>query len=150
MKMMDIAILAKETVTFLAPFLPYLLKAGESAAEEAGKQLGEKAGGGAWEKVKTLWAKLRPKAEAKEATRDAVKDVAATPGDDDALGALRIQLRKLFEEDKSLAEEVSGILEKGRKAGVSVAAIGERSVAIGGGVSGSTIVTGDDNEVTRG
>ncbi len=34
---MDVTTLAKDLAVFLTPFLPYLLKAGEKAAEEAGK-----------------------------------------------------------------------------------------------------------------
>jgi hypothetical protein len=45
---MDITTLAKDVTLFLTPFLPYLLKAGEKAAEEAGKKLG----GDAWERAK--------------------------------------------------------------------------------------------------
>lgn len=37
---MDIIALAQELSTFLTPFLPYLLKIGEKASEEAGKKLG--------------------------------------------------------------------------------------------------------------
>ena len=37
---MDVTTLAKNLVVFLTPFLPYLLKAGEKAAEETGKKLG--------------------------------------------------------------------------------------------------------------
>jgi hypothetical protein len=33
---MDVTTLAKDLAVFLIPFLPYLLKAGEKAAEEAG------------------------------------------------------------------------------------------------------------------
>lgn len=40
---MDIPTIAHNLTTFLIPFLPYLLKAGEKAAEEAGKKLGEAA-----------------------------------------------------------------------------------------------------------
>jgi thioredoxin-like negative regulator of GroEL len=145
--MIDIAILAKETVTFLAPFLPYLVKASEGAAEEVGKQLGEKVGGGAWEKAEALWVKLRPRMEATEATRDAIQEVAAAPGDEDARAVLRVQLKKLLAEDESLAREVSEMQREMRHAGVSVAAIGDRSVAIGGKVSGSNIVTGDQNKI---
>ena len=60
---MDVTTLAKDLVVFLTPFLPYLLKAGEKAAEEAGKKFG----GDAWDRAKGLWAKLRPKVEAKPA-----------------------------------------------------------------------------------
>lgn len=145
--MLDLVTLAKETVTFLAPFLPYLLKAGEGAAEEAGKQLGEKAGGGAWDKAKALWAKLHPKTEAKSAVKEAVQEVAAAPDDEDARAALRLQLKKILAEDESMAQEISEMQREMRRAGVNVAAIGERSVAIGGNVSGSNIMTGDQNGI---
>jgi hypothetical protein len=148
--MLDLVALAKETVTFLAPFLPYLLKVGEGAAEEAGKKIGEKAGGGAWEKAKAMWAKLRPGTEAKPAAQEAVQEVTAAPEDEDARAALRLQLKKLFAEDESLAKEISEMQVQVRQAGVNVAAIGDRSVAIGGNVSGSTIVTGNENKVGNG
>jgi hypothetical protein len=141
--MLDFILLAKETVAFLAPFLPYLVKAGEGAAEDAGKKLGELAGGGAWEKAKALWARLRPSVDAKTTTQEAVQEVVANPQDDDARAALRLQLKRLFTEDKSLAEEIFALQKEAQKAGVNVAAIGERSVAIGGNVSGTTIITGD-------
>jgi hypothetical protein len=141
--MLDVVTLAKESATFLAPFLPYLLKAGANFTEEAGKKLGEQIGGGAWERVKALWAKLQPKVEAKPATQEAVKDVAAEPQNEDAQAALRQQLKKLFEEDKTLADNVLKLFEDAKKEGVNVAALGERAVAIGGNVSGSTIITGN-------
>ena len=50
---MDIAALTPELSTFLVPFLPYFLKAGEKASEEAGKQLGADA----WDKAKALWSR---------------------------------------------------------------------------------------------
>lgn len=138
---MDISQLAQQLTTFLTPFLPYLLKAGEKAAEEAGKKIG----GDAWERAKTLWAKLRPKVEAKPTAQEAVKDAAAAPQDQDAQAALRLQLKKLLAEDKTLAQEVARLWEDARAAGVTVVASGARSVAVGGDVSGSVIVTGDDN-----
>jgi hypothetical protein len=47
---MDIPALAQDLTTLLGPFLPYLLKAGENAAEETGKQISTEA----WERVKHL------------------------------------------------------------------------------------------------
>ena len=58
-----------------------------------------------------------------------------------------MQLKKLLTEDQSLTEEVSRLLDQGRAAGINVSAFGERSVAIGGDVNGSTIITGDQNKV---
>jgi hypothetical protein len=93
---------------FLAPFLPFLLKAGEKATEGAA----EKCGVDAWERAKALWAKLRPKVEAKPAAKEAVQDVADKPDDEDSIVALRVQLKKLLEQDKSLAEELVPLMQQ--------------------------------------
>ena len=140
---MDIVALANSLTTVLAPLLPYLLQAGEKVAEETGKAVA----GQSWEWAKSLWTKLKPKVDAKPAALEAVHDAAKTPGDEDLQAALRVQLKKLLTEDQSLAEEVSRWLEQGKAAGITVTASGERSVAIGGDVSGSSIVTGDRNKV---
>lgn len=140
---MDIGALASSVTTALVPLLPYLLKAGEKAAEETGKTVA----GQSWEWAKSLWTKLRPKVEAKEAALEAAQDVAQAPEDQYAQAAFRQQLKKLLTEDQSLAEEVSRWLEQGKATGINVSAVGNRSVAIGGDVKGSTIVTGDQNKV---
>lgn len=140
---MDIGALASSVTTALVPLLPYLLKAGEKAAEETGKKAVDKS----LEWGKALWSKLKPKVEAKPAALEAAQDVAHAPEDEELRVALRVQLRKLLTEDQSLAEEVSRLLEQGKAAGNVVTASGERSVAIGGDVKGSSIVTGDRNKV---
>ncbi len=136
---MDINALANSLTTALVPLLPYLLKAGEKAAEETGKKALDQS----WEWGKSLWSKLKLKVEAKPEALEAAQDIAQNPDDQDAQAALRRQLRKLLNEDQSLAEEVNRWLEQGKAAGNTVTASGERSVAIGGDVKGSTIVTGN-------
>jgi len=140
---MDIGALASSLTAALVPLLPYLLKAGEKAAEETGKAVA----GQSLEWAKSIWAKLGPKVEAKEAALEAAHDVADAPEDEEAQIALRRQLKKLLTEDQSLAAEVSRWLEQGKAAGITVTASGERSVAIGGDAKGNTIVTGDRNKV---
>ena len=140
---MDIVALAGAVTTALAPLLPYLLKAGETAADEAGKAIA----GQSWEWAKSLWTKLKPKVEAKEAALEAAQDVAESPGNKNAQGALQYQLEKLLTKDQSLAEEVSRWLEEGKAAGINISVSGQRNVAIGGKVIGSTIITGDQNVV---
>jgi hypothetical protein len=137
---MDIAALANSLTTALVPLLPYLLKAGEKAAEETGKRVA----GQSWEWAKSLWTKLKPKVEAKPAALEAAQDVAEVPEDQDAHAAFRQQLKKLLTEDQSLAEDVSRWLEQGKVAGINVSTIGERNVAIGRDFTGS-IITGDQN-----
>ena len=140
---MDVTALANDLAVFLSPLLPNLLKAGEKAAEEAGKKLG----GDAWELAKVLWAKLRPKVEAKPAAQEAVQDAAAAPNDNDMYAALRLQLGKLLAEDAVLAREMERLWQETQQAGATGIAAGERSVTIGRDVISSTIITGDQNVV---
>ncbi len=137
---MDVAILAIELAVLLAPILADLMKMGGIAAEEASKKLGMEVTGG-------LLGKLRSKIQAKPAAQEAVTDFVAAPNDEDALGALRQQLKKILDEDENLANEVSRLLEKAKASNAGAFAMGDRSVAIGGKVSGSVIVTGDNNQV---
>lgn len=105
---MDIVILT----TFLTPFLPYLLKAGEKAAEEAGKKLGEGFGANIWEKAKSLWSKLQPKVETKPMAKGAAEELASSPDDADAKETLQKQLKKLLDEDKNLAAEITHLMQE--------------------------------------
>lgn len=116
---------------------------GEQAAEEAGQRLGA----AAWEHAKALWGRLRPKVESKPALQEAVQDAATDPQDEDAIAALRLQLKKLLAEDPALAEEIARLWSEAQSAGVPVTTIADRSVAAGGNVTGSVIVTGDKNRV---
>jgi hypothetical protein len=102
-------------------------------------------GGDAWDRAKGLWAKLRPKVEAKPVAQEAVQDAAAAPNDDDIRAAFRLQLRKLLAEDAVLAGEIARLWEEAQQAGITVIAVGKRSVAIGRDVTDSTIMTGDRN-----
>src|SRR6476646_7464610 len=136
---MDIGVLTSSVTTALVPLLPYLLKAGEKAAEETGKAVA----GQSWEWAKSLWTKLKPEVEAKPAALEAAQDVAHAPEDEDLQAALRVQLKKILTADQSLAEEVSRLLEQGKAAGNTVTVSGERNIAIGGDAKGNTFVTGD-------
>lgn len=137
---MDIGTLAGSLTTVLVPLLPYLLKAGEKAAEETGKAVADQS----LELGKSLWSKLKPKVEAKSAALEAAQDAAEMPDDEDARATLRQQFKKLLAEDHSLAEEIQRSLEA---AGINVTASGDRSVAIGGDAKNNTIITGDRNEL---
>lgn len=97
---------------FLAPFLPFLLKLGNKAAETAAGKFGEDA----WTRAKAVWAKLQPKVEAKAAAQEAVADVAESPEDEDYQTALRVQLKKLLENDAALAAAIAQIMQSGTSA----------------------------------
>jgi aldehyde:ferredoxin oxidoreductase len=125
---------------FLAPFLPALLQAGEKVVGRAADAVADEA----FSYAKALWDRLRPKVGEKPDAQEAAEKVAARPDNEDALAALQAQLSKLLEEDEQLAADVAGIWKQAEAAHVvQVTASGERSVAIGGDVQNSTIVTGD-------
>jgi hypothetical protein len=83
------------------------------AGQEAAKTR-RKAGEQGFEQAKALWEKLRPKMEARPAALEAAADAAAHPDDEDALAALRLQLKKLLAEDQALAQELARLLEQVR------------------------------------
>ena len=145
---MDIQLLADTLTIFLRPALPFLLKAGEKASEEAGKKLGT----GVWDQAKQIWGKLRPAVDCEPMAKGASLQAADSPDDDDAQAALRLQLRKLLKHDGELAETVSELLEKAKRpatwrvvvhgdgaiaVGPGAVAAGKGGVAVGGDVRGS-------------
>ena len=105
---MDLTILSQNIVSFLTPFLPYLIKASEKAVEEAGKKFGMDA----WERAKTLWSKLRPKVDFVNAVEEAAQSIANIPGNEAAKSDLCEQLKKLLANDKTLAIEIANIVRK--------------------------------------
>jgi hypothetical protein len=134
---MDVSVL----VAVLAPCLGGFLGAINAAASGVGESVGAEL----VEHAKRLWAKLRPRLEAKPAALEAAEDVARRPDDPRARGALELQLEKLLAEDPGLSREIESLLRDAVAAGV--VATGERNVAVGGDVSG-VIITGD-NAVMR-
>lgn len=123
---------------FLAPLLPALVRAGEDVVSG----VAQKAGEAALEHGRRLWSKLRPRVDAEPAAKQAAEKVAAAPDDERWRTALELQLEELLAADATLRDEVAALFADARAAGV-VAAVGERSVAVGGNVTGSTIITGD-------
>ena len=154
---MDLALLADTLRIFLAPALPYLLKAVGKASEEAGK----KVGGEAVEKAQEVWQKLRPAVEDRPGALTAAKDAAAAPKDEESQTVWKVQLRKILEGDEDLARAVEkmlpprehfqarvegdGAIAQGNRA----VAAGQGGVAVGGDVHGSVIVGGSHGGDSR-
>ena len=134
---MDVGLLT----AFLAPFLPFLLKAGDAAAQEAGSLVAQDA----WPYAKRLWERLWPSVEAKTGAVEAAEDAALQP-DDDRLISLKVQLQKLLEADSALAADVERTFAEAQAANVVVVS-GPRAVGVGGDISNSIIVTGDDADI---
>jgi hypothetical protein len=139
---LNIVELAQKISAFLLSLLPYLLKIGDKAAEEAGKKIG----GEGWERAKALWDKLRRKKNVEQVAQTA----AALPDNQALRDALREEIAHALQEDGDLREEIARLWGEAEAAGVTVTASGDRSVAVGGDVSGSVIITGDRNRVEKG
>lgn len=137
---MDVAAL----VAFLAPCMPYLLRTGEQAANEASRVLGDEV----FNHAKRLWQRLRGSVEAKPAAAEAAADAAEHPEDDRRRIALELQLEKLLAEDGKLAQDVERLFDEAR--GATTIASGERNVVAGRDIHGSVIVPGDSNRIITG
>jgi hypothetical protein len=131
-------------IAFLAPCLGFLVHTGASATERAADRLGE----GVWEHARRLWARLWPAIAARPAAEEAARDLAERPDDEGARSALVWQLQKALEGDPALAAELERLWGDAIRGGV--VAGGDGSVAVGGSIAHSTIVTGDHNDLRRG
>lgn len=130
---------------FLAPFLSSFLAAGRDALTDAAERGGE----AALEHAQRLWERLRGRIAERPEAEQAAQKVAGRPGSARRRRALTEQLERLLAEDPQLAEEIGELFAQARAAGVVAVASGERSAAVGGSVSGSVIVTGDDVSVEQ-
>jgi len=101
---MDITLL----VQLLAPCLPFLLKMGDKAAEKAAEKVGEDT----WNKAKAIWEKLHPRLESKDAAKEVIADIVVNPEDEDLRATLRVQLKKILEQDANLAKAIDQILHE--------------------------------------
>jgi hypothetical protein len=130
-------------VSFLSPFLPDLLKLGQNSGETAVEAASKKFGEAAWNKAQAIWEQLQPKVKSKGAAAEAVEDVAESPEDEDLQAALRVQLKKLLQQDEPLWGAIAAILKEDASDGTPGVQIvqnvtGNRNQIIGQ-VSGGTV-----------
>jgi hypothetical protein len=138
--------LARTLSDGLQPVLPLLVTAGNTATEMVtGKALTALERWGA-----RVWKRLRRSSTPEStAVEMAARDVVERPDDLDAAALLRVRLLRLLEADPELNADLATLVEEGRRTGVLTVAAGPRSVAVGGDLTDSVIVTGDDNTVRR-
>jgi hypothetical protein len=91
--------LAASAVAVLAP---YLAKAGDEFGKETGKAIASKIG--------ALYQALKTRFENKPTAREALADLEANPGNEDAKAALRLQLRKQMNADPTLVDTLRQLL----------------------------------------
>lgn len=137
---------------FISPFLPFLMQLSKKGVEKATETASGKFGEAAWSKAQAVWEKLSPKIEGKEAAKEAAADVANQPEDEDLQVALRVQLKKILEQDESLLKIVAQIFEEDAPDGTSGIQIvqtvtGNQNQTIGQ-VSGGKVLGNVTGEVT--
>jgi len=118
--MIDPISLAAIAIGFLPRALPYLTKLGSAMGDSLTKEAGDKFGPEAWETAKSIWSKIGGKLMEKPAAKDAVSDVISNPEDKDNIASLRKEIRKVLEEDPSLAAELQKIVENRVKADITL------------------------------
>lgn len=137
---MDIQAISTAAIALLSP---YLAKAGEAFAEKAGEKLAEKAS--------ALYQAIKKKFEGDAYAKQTLARVEEKPESEGRKATLQEVLSEKLEEDADFAEVVRHLVEEAKAADTrKVIAFGERSVAVGGDVSSSTIITGDGNVVGDG
>jgi hypothetical protein len=138
---MDIGILTQTLITYLLPALPFLTSLGTKAAEKAAEEIGADV----WETAQGVWEKISPSIDEKPAAAEAVNDAVNNADDEDAVAALRHQLKKILTENQGLAGELSSLLaDSPQSSGNVVNVSGSRNVTSGGNMTGNTINTGDN------
>lgn len=95
--------------TAVAALNPYLLKAAEKIAGNAGDA--------AWKAGSALFDSLKKRFAGQPAAAAALDDLAAAPLEADNQAALRKEIRKLLASDPGFARELSGLVEGVAKAG---------------------------------
>jgi hypothetical protein len=140
----DPEVIAADTVAFLTPLLPILIKVGNDPADEAGARLGADV----WHSARSIWSRLQPAIGADPRATAAVLELAAAPDDDDLRAQLRVQLRRLVAKDVQLAESLRQLLAAAPPARISITGIVHPGDVIGGNQIG--MVWGDCHPIGSG
>jgi len=106
--MTDIALIAQQVSVFLAPFLPYIVKAAKIGGTKAVEKLGEKVTEESIDQAKALWKKLSHKDRVKT-TGEAV---AKQPEDLTAQSTFQRAVAQAIQEDEELRLDMHRIISE--------------------------------------
>lgn len=102
----------KTIVSYLAPFLPYLIAGATKAAEGLGKKVGELGGETAWKKAQALWVQVKDRLSPKQKAKAGV--IAVDPADEQELASFAKTLLETLQADPDLTTELSSLLGEGK------------------------------------
>lgn len=92
-----------DLIAILSPALPYL----SGISEKAGDGLIHKIGADGWDRAKKVLALLRPKIDKDPEAQEAVQHLLNEPNSQGCKALLRMQLKKMLENDPQLAKEIA-------------------------------------------
>lgn len=97
--------LAQQIAVLLGPAVPYLVIGGTKAAEKAGEKLGTEV----WDKAKDIWQKLY--SDKADNLGEIARDLAVEPEDNGIKQVFAEEIKKMIEENPSLAIELASLME---------------------------------------
>ena len=96
-------------VSFLAPFLPYLIAGATEAAKGLGKKAGELVSEATWKKAQGVWSKVAKRLTPKQKAKANV--IALDPADQAEVASFAHSLVDTLAADPALATELAAVLE---------------------------------------
>jgi hypothetical protein len=136
---MIVETIAAGAITVLSP---YLAKAAGKFAEKAGEKLVEKAD--------ALYQTIKNYFKGDEDAAQTLALAESKPDSKARLSALEEVLVEKMTVDSTFAEEITQLVEEAKTADSNhVLVFGDRSIGVGGDVSESTFITGDNNTVGK-
>ncbi len=102
MRSMDAVTINTLTSNVIAVLAPFLTKAGEELAKQAGKA--------ETDKISALYQSLKARLKNHPTTAEALTDLGAAPDDEDAHAVLRLQLKKQLTTDPGFADRLRQML----------------------------------------
>jgi hypothetical protein len=127
---MDPVTIATAVVAFLSP---YFAEGGKAAAKKVGE---------------ALVATIKRRFQGKPAAEEALKDVEEAPQDEDLQAALRVQLKKVMQQDEAFAAELATLLDEALRSAPATYQITVSNVIAEGdnAVAGGQVAVGRDLE----
>ncbi len=100
---MDPTALGTLAASIVAVLSPYLTKAGEEFAKEAGKAAGSKIG--------ALYQAIKARLQHHPTANEALAELEKAPDDEDTRAALRVQLKKVMAADPAFADGLQKLVD---------------------------------------
>ncbi|HEX8650717.1 MAG TPA: DUF4062 domain-containing protein [Pyrinomonadaceae bacterium] len=122
--------------------VPYLSEAGKGFAKKFGENMAEKAG--------NLYQAIKSKFTDDVYAEQTLSRVEEKPDSEGRKSTLEQVLIEKLQEDSDFAQRLQQLIEEAKASDArNVFALGDRSVAVGGNLQNSTVVTGDRNTVNK-